>query len=81
MPLFEYICNDCGRPFEKIVPRYDSPADCIHCNSKNIEKQLSVFAVAGPSRDFVTAKRGASVGDAGCGRCGAAEPGSCGLMD
>ena len=49
MPLFEYLCQDCGRSFEKIVPRYDSPADCIHCNSRRVEKQLSVFAVAGGS--------------------------------
>jgi len=73
MPIFEYLCKDCGRPFEKIVPRYDAQADCIHCNSVNVEKQLSVFAVAGSSTD--------SAADfaAGCGRCGAAEPGSCGL--
>lgn len=73
MPIFEYLCKDCGRTSEKIVPRYDSPADCIHCNSENIEKQLSVFAVAGPSKD--------SAMDAGCGRCGSAEPGMCGMMD
>jgi putative FmdB family regulatory protein len=72
MPIFEYLCKDCGQPFEKIVPRYDSPADCIHCNSENVEKQLSVFAVAGPSKDS---------GDAGCGRCGASQPGRCGLPD
>ncbi len=75
MPLFEYLCNDCSRTFEKIVPKYDSPADCIHCNSKNIEKQLSVFAVAGSSKDLEPAA------GTGCGRCGAAEPGSCGMMD
>ena len=73
MPIFEYLCKDCGRPFEKILPRYDSPADCIHCNSGNVEQQLSVFAVAGSSSDF------APDSGAGCGRCGAAQPGSCGL--
>lgn len=70
MPIFEYVCKDCGRQFEKIVPRYDSETDCIHCNSENIEKQLSVFAVSsGGSTD--------SSMDAGCGRCGAAQPGMC----
>ena len=71
MPIFEYLCKDCGQTFEKIVPRHDSPADCIHCNSENIEKQLSVFAVAGHSKD--------SAMDAGCGRCGASLPGMCGM--
>ncbi len=75
MPIFEYICRDCGRPFERIVPKFDSETECVHCNSENIEKQLSVFAVAGASSS------GESAMDAGCGRCGAAQPGSCGMMD
>jgi putative FmdB family regulatory protein len=77
MPLFEYLCRDCGRPFEKIVPRYDSVANCSHCDSKNVEKQLSVFAVAGSSSSTESAM---SEGP-GCGRCGAAEPGMCGMTD
>jgi len=75
MPIFEYICRDCGKPFERIVPRHDSETECLHCSSQNIEKQLSVFAVAGPSSDSAAAL------DAGCGRCGAAQPGMCGMMD
>ena len=73
MPIFEYICKDCGRPFEKIVPRYDSLADCAHCSSPNVEKQISVFAVTGSSSNESS--------DAGCGRCGASQPGMCGMPD
>ena len=75
MPIFEYICRDCERPFERIVPRYDSKTECAHCHSENIEKQLSVFAVSGSSdgaADF-------AADNAGCGRCGAAQPGMCGM--
>ena len=75
MPLFEYICKDCARPFERIVPRYDSETDCPHCNSENIEKQLSVFAVAGTSGGSAAD----AAAEAGCGRCGAARPGMCGM--
>jgi putative FmdB family regulatory protein len=75
MPIFEYICKDCGRPFEKIVPRYDSQVECSHCNSAKVEKQLSVFAVAGSS-----SARSEAV-EAGCGRCGASQPGMCGMTD
>ena len=75
MPLFEYLCKDCGRSFEKILPRYDSPADCIHCNSENLEKQLSVFAVAGSSSSE------SAMDGPGCGRCGAAQPGMCGMAE
>jgi putative FmdB family regulatory protein len=78
MPLFEFICKDCGKPFEKIVPRYDSEVDCKHCNSVNVEKQLSVFAVAGSSS---SSSAGDFAADAGCGRCGAAQPGMCGMTD
>ena len=77
MPLFEYLCRDCGRPFEKIVPRYDFPANCSHCESKNVEKQLSVFAVAGSSNSMESTMSDGP----GCGRCGAAQPGMCGMPD
>jgi putative FmdB family regulatory protein len=73
MPIFEYLCKDCGHAFEKIVPRHDSSATCSHCDSENVEKQLSVFAVAGSS------KESGSMSEGGCGRCGAAQPGSCAL--
>jgi putative FmdB family regulatory protein len=75
MPIYEYVCKDCGQPFEKIVPRYGSQVDCAYCNSANVEKQLSVFAVASSSTGAGEAS------DAGCGRCGAAQPGMCGMMD
>ena len=76
MPIFEYLCKDCGTAFEKIVPRYDSSVDCAHCNSGNVEKQLSVFAVAGSS---ASAAEDFAASDGSCGRCGAAQPGSCAL--
>jgi putative FmdB family regulatory protein len=78
MPLFEYICQDCGRSFEKILPRYDSPAECSHCNSKKVEKQLSVFAVAGTGSSGQSFTESSNDGP-GCGRCGAAQPGMCNL--
>jgi putative FmdB family regulatory protein len=74
MPIFEFLCKECGQAFEKIVPRYDSSVECAHCRSENVEKQLSVFAVAGGSKEFPSV-----AADGSCGRCGAAQPGSCGL--
>jgi putative FmdB family regulatory protein len=76
MPIFEYICRDCGRSFERIVPRHDSETDCLHCNSQNIEKQLSVFAVAGDRSTAADA-----IAEGGCGRCGAPQPGMCQMLD
>jgi len=71
MPLFEYVCGDCGQEFEKIVPSYKAAVRCKTCHSSRVEKQLSVFAVAGGA-DGPTAEA-----EAACGACGADEPGMC----
>jgi putative FmdB family regulatory protein len=71
MPLFEYLCKECGHEFERIVPRYDSRTGCPRCASNRVEKQLSVFSVSGgEARDTADTAPG-------CGRCGAPEPGMC----
>lgn len=80
MPIFEYVCKDCGHPFEKIVPRHDSKTDCAKCGSKRVEKQLSVFAVAGSNSSSDSFSESMS-SDSGCGRCGAPSPGMCGMGD
>ena len=46
MPIFEFICSDCGRPFEELVMSTSKIADvtCPSCQSQNITKQISTFA-------------------------------------
>jgi putative FmdB family regulatory protein len=70
MPIYEYVCRGCERPFEKLVRRFGEEVSCPHCASAAVDKQLSVFAVAvaSPSPSF-----------AGCG-AGACEPGAGGGM-
>lgn len=65
MPIFEYVCRDCGRAFEAIV-NGSRAAQCPGCQSESLEKQLSVFAVSAgtPTRDVSVPHAG------GCGRCG-----------
>ncbi|MFN8444687.1 MAG: zinc ribbon domain-containing protein [Caldilineaceae bacterium] len=48
MPLFEFICNECGTSFEKLVRVSGSQADvlCPSCKSNKTQKLLSGFAVA-----------------------------------
>jgi putative FmdB family regulatory protein len=72
MPLFEYKCRDCGETFEKIVATSTAPVVCKHCASPQVEKLLSVFAVAGASRSQAPAEPGP------CGACGAPRRGMCG---
>ena len=43
MPLYEYACRDCGREFEALV-RGDEKPVCPHCESRKLDKLLSVAA-------------------------------------
>ncbi|HEX9186781.1 MAG TPA: zinc ribbon domain-containing protein [Vicinamibacteria bacterium] len=46
MPIYEYACPGCGARFEKLVRRFGDAVSCPTCASGDVEKQLSVFAVA-----------------------------------
>jgi putative FmdB family regulatory protein len=77
MPIFEYVCKECQHEFEALVFGKQK-AECPKCQSKKLEPQLSVFAVA--------AKSGAATQppfSAGpCGSCSnAGGPGGCSLKD
>ena len=77
MPIFEYVCKECQHEFEALVFGKQK-AECPKCQSKKLEPQLSVFAVA--------AKSGAatqpSMPAGPCGSCGDARgPGACSLKD
>ena len=43
MPIFEYICSDCGHHFEAIVMG-SQEASCPKCHAHKLEQQLSKFA-------------------------------------
>jgi putative FmdB family regulatory protein len=66
MPIFEYICRDCGHAFETIVSGSRQP-ECPSCSSGALEKQLSVFAV---SANAGSASAMPVPSGGGCGRCG-----------
>ncbi|HWR35706.1 MAG TPA: zinc ribbon domain-containing protein [Clostridia bacterium] len=68
MPIFEYICKDCGKAFEAVVLGSRAAA-CPSCKGTNLEQQLSRFAVSAPSSS-ATAPCGAPSGSCGGGKCG-----------
>ncbi|MBK9136897.1 MAG: zinc ribbon domain-containing protein [Betaproteobacteria bacterium] len=75
MPIHEYVCQDCGTQFEKLVRTGDTP-ECPRCRSVALEKKLSVFATGGG--EGAKAAELAAMGP--CGSCGNPNgPGSCGF--
>ena len=73
MPIYEYICQSCEARFEKLVRRFSEEVACPTCASAAVDKQLSVFAVAG-------SKATPSFADCGAEACGegACASGPCG---
>lgn len=76
MPLFEYRCNGCGKQFEFLTRDGQTPV-CPACDGRDLEKQLSVFAVnAGGSRPAEAPFPAAGP----CGACGhPGGPGACSM--
>ncbi|MBI5197666.1 MAG: zinc ribbon domain-containing protein [Nitrospirae bacterium] len=70
MPLYEYLCEECGARFEKLVSSVTAPVVCAHCQSKRVKKQFSVFATNGAE-----ARRETAPGP--CNTCGSPEQGMC----
>jgi putative FmdB family regulatory protein len=78
MPIYEYLCLDCGKTSEILMVGSDDLPRCNSCKSHRLEKLLSAHSsMSGALRNTMpglgdTACCGSSPGDAGC-----AGPGSC----
>jgi putative FmdB family regulatory protein len=74
MPIFEYLCQDCGARFEKLVRRSDDGASlaCPECGKAHLQQELSTFAAHSAS----PAPKGAPMGGCPAGMC--PTPGMCG---
>jgi putative FmdB family regulatory protein len=47
MPIFEYVCNACGNRFEFLkLPAATTAPSCPACQSPNLERLLSGFALS-----------------------------------
>jgi putative FmdB family regulatory protein len=44
MPIFEYLCDDCGTKFEKLLRRSDEKVLCPQCGESHLSTQFSTFA-------------------------------------
>ncbi|PIW33716.1 MAG: hypothetical protein COW28_03085 [bacterium (Candidatus Ratteibacteria) CG15_BIG_FIL_POST_REV_8_21_14_020_41_12] len=47
MPVYSYICKDCGKKFDLLigVTAERPELKCPQCDSKNIEKTLASFGI------------------------------------
>jgi len=67
MPIFEFVCSQCGNPFEELV-RSSSSVDevvCPVCHSTEVRKKVSLFAsksTSGGSFAFSNASSSCSTG-------------------
>jgi putative FmdB family regulatory protein len=46
MPIYEFVCDNCGRPFEDLVRSYSAIAEvrCPECGSASLRRKMSIFA-------------------------------------
>ncbi|MBW2566199.1 MAG: zinc ribbon domain-containing protein [Deltaproteobacteria bacterium] len=78
MPIFEYLCLDCGERSEVLIVRSDEEAQCPACGTRKLKKLLSATSsVSGPAKNNLpgpgdTACCGSTPSQASC-----AGPGSC----
>jgi len=78
MPLFDFLCLDCGKQSEILITGSGDKPQCHACGSRNLDKLLSAHSsMSGVSQNTMpgpgdTTCCGLSPGHAGC-----AGPGSC----
>jgi putative FmdB family regulatory protein len=58
MPIFEYNCRRCDHRFETIVLAAGEKVSCPKCDSKAVQKQLSVFSAPGSAKETAPASGG-----------------------
>lgn len=48
MPIFEYLCSDCGKHFDILFKTREVAEDvqCPTCASRTVKKKLSTFAAS-----------------------------------
>lgn len=71
MPIYEYVCDDCGERYERIVMNQSAKVACPKCASAKHTIQLSVFA-APANGSKISNNSGPMTGSGGCcgGACG-----------
>lgn len=74
MPIYEYVCMDCGNVFELIRPmsQADDLARCVACGGSKTARKLSRFFAESGGRSI------SGMSQATCGSCGGGNCARCG---
>lgn len=72
MPLYEYVCQDCGNHFDALrsMKDADKPISCRSCHSEQTKRALSVFFASSEGRSVTNG--------GGCSGCAGGSCASCG---
>ncbi|HPP87083.1 MAG TPA: zinc ribbon domain-containing protein [bacterium] len=76
MPIYEYICNNCKNEFDLLIYGNEN-AQCPKCESSNLSKKFSVFAVGGANNSMSCADTCASANYCPSAAAGGELPGCC----
>jgi putative FmdB family regulatory protein len=73
MPLYEYLCKDCGNHFDAIrqIKDADHPIECRQCNSTDTRRMISLFYAQSDGRTVTNTSSGGCSGCSGgsCAGC------------
>lgn len=72
MPIYEYVCQDCGEKYEKLIRSLNAKVEliCPECGSQHAEKALSVFGAVGFASKSSSSTSSFSSSAAACGPVG-----------
>ena len=72
MPIYEYVCKDCGYEFDSLRSMKNTGTHCIKkCESKQTKRMLSVFFAQSEGHPVTTTTHQ-------CGGCNGGSCASCG---
>lgn len=81
MPIYEFVCQECGKQFEELVFGCGDEVACPHCSGTKTERLLSCCRIktggpivqGSPSSNAITDR-----GQGGCAACSSKNCSSCG---
>lgn len=74
MPIYEYLCKKCRKPFEHMAFNSNDKPVCPECGGKNLSKLMSAGSIMVSPAPFACNMDGGCgpdmCGSGGCGGCG-----------